>query len=689
MSEYIKTDLSKILPVPDLNDNNFTDIFKSFDEKFKDYKFQISLNDNQFQDENIFKSASKTSNENIKEPKSNSNSKTVEILDNGSVEIKNNDDITTNNNEINVSNFDNEEENKQKNDKMFLNFDSNEKKKINFNNINNIQMNNFDGKDNQNQNKKKYLYDLKPLLNPEQIPEKYQKTDISKILKTIDNEVILENFKQMLDSIFNPNPNNYNNSNSSRVRLNLESSYKKNKNQMMDTIREEDNESYDSLSLQKSIRSSAKATPNLKKKPFNDIPNLNISNNLFKSFGKEKSNSNNNIDDNIMIEKNNLENNENAINNIIINPEKKENKIMVIDLNPNSENKNDINYTTPESKEKTIEKIYNKVKDINEERNKNSGPKEFSNFENDDMKFSDFNPSLNEEEKIEKNDNKNIIIINNNINIIGSNNSLDSNNEIKINNNSINNNIQNKKEKLFEKISNFIVSDKKDKKILFLGDKNLDDNKKFQIYYYSYRRILQLCFNIKLPLDKQYEKFIKKLMNKLPIINNKDIQLQKNQIENNNKINMDINNIEDKIKNLREYFHQKIKLSELKSKNNMKKTNKNVGIFNKKKEIELNLDNLLYELKTKEKDNYFYYVSKIKNILEKNKYIEEKEISNAKNKLEKNELVLLKNKSDISTKINKFEKTDKMNIYNFLIVPAIVIIIASIFLGLNVKSDNK
>ena len=686
MSEYIKTDLSKILPVPDLNDNNFTDIFKSFDEKFKDYKFQISLNDNQFQDENIFKSASKTSNENIKEPKSNSNSKTVEILDNGSVEIKNNDDITTNNNEINVSNFDNEEENKQKNDKMFLNFDSNEKKKINFNNINNIQMNNFDGKDNQNQNKKKYLYDLKPLLNPEQIPEKYQKTDISKILKTIDNEVILENFKQMLDSIFNPNPNNYNNSNSSRVRLNLESSYKKNKNQMMDTIREEDNESYDSLSLQKSIRSSAKATPNLKKKSFNDIPNLNISNNLFKSFSKEKSNSNNNIDDNIMIEENNLENNENAINNIIINPEKKENKIMVIDLNPNSENKNDINYTTPESKEKTIEKIYNKVKDINEERNKNSGPKEFSNFENDDMKFSDFNPSLNEEEK---NDNKNIIIINNNINIIGSNNSLDSNNEIKINNNSINNNIQNKKEKLFEKISNFIVSDKKDKKILFLGDKNLDDNKKFQIYYYSYRRILQLCFNIKLPLDKQYEKFIKKLMNKLPIINNKDIQLQKNQIENNNKINMDINNIEDKIKNLREYFHQKIKLSELKSKNNMKKTNKNVGICNKKKEIELNLDNLLSELKTKENDNYFYYVSKIKNILEKNKYIKEKEISNAKNKLEKNELVLLKNKSDISTKINKFEKTDKMNIYNFLIVPAIVIIIASIFLGLNVKSDNK
>ena len=64
-----------------------------------------------------------------------------------------------------------------------------------------------------------------------------------------------------------------------------------------------------------------------------------------------------------MIEENNLENNENAINNIIINPEKKENKIMVIDLNPNSENKNDINYTTPESKEKTIEKIYNKVKD--------------------------------------------------------------------------------------------------------------------------------------------------------------------------------------------------------------------------------------------------------------------------------------------------------------------------------------
>jgi len=689
MNEYTKTDLSKILLIPNINENNFIGIFDSFNEQFKDYKFNISQNENQPPDEDIFKSESKNQNENIKELQSNSNSKTVEILDNGSVEIKNNNDININENEIKHFNFDNEEENKQKKDKQILNIDSND-------NINNIRINNFTINDNNDLNPiiNKFNCGKKPIFELNKNPKEYQKTDTTKILKTIENDIVQEKFKQMIDFFFDKlNPNNFNNNyNSSNVRLDLNSSYKKKPNPTIYTIREEDNESFDSLSLHKSIKNSAKATPNLidlKKKSINDIQDLNINNNLLKSFSKEKTNSNNDINDIFIKEENNLENDKIIINKNI-NPEKKENKIMVIDLNINSENKNNnINYTTPESKEKTIEKIYNKVKDINEERNKNSGPKEFSNFENDDMKFSDFNPSLNEEEKIEKNDNKNIIIINNNINIIGSNNSLDSNNEIKINNNSINNNIQNKKEKLFEKVSNFIVSDKKDKKILFLGDKNLDDNKKFQIYYYSYRRILQLCFNIKLPLDKQYEKFIKKLMNKLPIINNKDILLQKNQIENNNKINMDINNIEDKIKNLREYFHQKIKLSELKSKNNMKKTNKNVGIFNKKKEIELNLDNLLYELKTKEKDNYFYYVSKIKNILEKNKYIKEKEISNAKNKLEKNELVLLKNKSDISTKINKFEKTDKMSIYNFLIVPAIVIIIASIFLGLNVKNDNK
>jgi hypothetical protein len=125
---------------------------------------------------------------------------------------------------------------------------------------------------------------------------------------------------------------------------------------------------------------------------------------------------------------------------------------MVIDLNVNSENKNNnINYTTPESKEKTIEKIYENVKDINEERDKNSGPKEFSNFENEDIKFSDFNPSPIEEEK---KDDKNNIIINNNINIIGKNNNFEQNKQMK-------NNKNDNKENLKEKSLVIVVSDKK------------------------------------------------------------------------------------------------------------------------------------------------------------------------------------------------------------------------------------
>ena len=105
MNEYIKTDLSKVLVIPDIKENNFNEIFNSFNQQFKDYTFKMSQNENQNLDEDIFKSDSKKQNENLKEPQSNSNSKTVEIFDNGSVEIKNNDYIKINENEIKLFNF--------------------------------------------------------------------------------------------------------------------------------------------------------------------------------------------------------------------------------------------------------------------------------------------------------------------------------------------------------------------------------------------------------------------------------------------------------------------------------------------------------------------------------------------------------------------------------------------------------
>ena len=454
MNEYIKTDLSKVLVIPDIKENNFNEIFNSFNQQYKDYTFKMSQNENQNLDEDIFKSDSKNQNENLKEPQSNSNSKTVEIFDNGSVEIKNNDYIKINENEIKLFNFDNEVEYKQNNKDILNSNDNNKLNRIN--------------------NKFKYLE--KPVYNYNEIPKKYQKTDISKIFQTTENDIFQENFKQMIQYVFDKlNPNSYiNNSNSANVRLDLNSCYKKNQNPLMDTIREEDNESYDSLSLHKSIKNSAKATPNLielKKKSFNDIPDMNINNNLLKSFSKENIITNSDLNDNFLKEENNLENNNNIINNII-NPDKKEKKIMTmtIDLNPNIEkNKNNKNYATPETKEKNVENISDNLKDINEENNQNSLYKEFPKFENEDINFPDFNPVLNEEEK---KDDKNIIIFNNNINIIRSDN-----------------------------------------------DNNIEPNKQI-----NKNKNKKLKYN--LPSEKLYKKFITKLKNKLPI-DDKNIISQK------------------------------------------------------------------------------------------------------------------------------------------------------------------
>ena len=59
MNEYQKTDLSKILKIPNLNENNFNIIFNLFDENVKDYKLVRSQNENEYNNENDFMSEEK------------------------------------------------------------------------------------------------------------------------------------------------------------------------------------------------------------------------------------------------------------------------------------------------------------------------------------------------------------------------------------------------------------------------------------------------------------------------------------------------------------------------------------------------------------------------------------------------------------------------------------------------------
>ena len=93
----------------------------------------------------------------------------------------------------------------------------------------------------------------------------YQKTDYSNILlrKNILNSEKLKNLISFLDyksCLFDKASNN----DSANVLVSLDSEIKNKKYGLdtIQTIKEEDNESYDSLSLQKSVRNSGKATPN-------------------------------------------------------------------------------------------------------------------------------------------------------------------------------------------------------------------------------------------------------------------------------------------------------------------------------------------------------------------------------------------------------------------------------------------
>jgi hypothetical protein len=625
---YKKTNLPIKLPILDLKQNNFIDIFHQFDLEIKDYQFNDFINEDEFQNENEFKSGEKINKEELKESE-NEYYQNIELYDNK-------------NNNIILSGFEEENEN------IEINNINNENIEINNDNENNYNINNINYIDDINNNDKDIEINLER--------NNYKQTDISKINQIND---------------INLNNNNINNSDSANVRLNLDSDNKNKIQQIFYTIPEEDNESYDSMSLHKSVRSGTKLTPNYqenKKKSFNFIPELNVNNNLFNTFSKDDKNRNNNI----MIEEINLRSEDkNNINN--------ENKIKTIDLGFNSGDFNDINFTTPESKEKTMETIYKNNKNINEEKDNIYELKEFSPLENEDIKFSDFNSILNENDIKEKEKMDNIN--NENINIINENNlNLGQNGDIKINK-------VIKKNKFKNEYLTYYIIDKKNKKILFLGNK--DNNKRFNISYFSYFRILQLCLKIKLTQNKIYENFMRRLMNRFQ----KDFK-NIHQIDQNIEINKDLevennlNNLENKIKYLKEcYLYLIVKKKKLKSKNEINKLITDLNIPKIKEDIENLLNNLLFYLKEKEKEKHFFYfyLMKTKKILNKYQIIHDYEINRANIKDEQKFLNPPKFEDIIfENRENNFKKRDKLYSAFSLLLPFLLIYI---FFNLKSKSN--
>ena len=656
MNEYKKTILPIKFPILDSNYNNFVDIFNQFDNENNDYKFNDYLNNEQFHKEKNFKLNEKVNEENLK-VSDNENFPNIEVHDNGSIEIKNN----------------NKYSNEKNNDKIFSEFNENEEN-IEINNINNknIQINNINNINNYNINNINYIDDMN-IINKDNginfIRKNYKQTDISQINQSDD---ILNNdkFNHMINSIDNNdvNINNMDDLNSANVRLNLDSDYKGNKKEIFGPIYEEDNESYDSMSLHKSIKSGTKATPSrqeFKKKSLNFMHESNINNNLFNSFNKEKNNNN------IMIEEINLEKEDKKNIN-------KENKINLIDLGYNSGDYNDINYTTPESKRKTMETMCQNDKFINEEKDNICELKEFSPLENDDIKFSDFNLISNENDIKEKSD----INKNETINII---NNSEKNKEIIINK-------VIKKDKFKNEYLNYIIIDKNNNKILFLGNKdnngNIINNKRFNISFSSYFRILQLCLKIKLTQKKLYENFIIKLINRLQKYNGNNHHLNQNaEINNDLEIEKDIVNLENKIKYLKDcYLYLIVKKKKLKSKNEINKLIKDLDISKNKIEIEKLLDNLLFYLKEKEKPFYDFYIMKIRKILEKNQIIHNFEINDAKIKDDQNSLKLpIFEEFIFKDKEHNIQNNDKLfSIFSF-ILPFFFI---CIFLIINLKETK-
>ena len=274
MNEYQKTNLTKILEPLNIKENNFISIFEIYDEMVKENKLNNFSEENILRDENDLNLSPKIE-ENLIPPDSNSLSKQIEILDNGSVKIKNDKNINDTINNKNILNFDDEEE-------FIMSYGNN--KAISKNEDKNYQ--------------KTYISNI------------FENNNIFNIKKF--QEMIIYTKKKLLTV------KNSEDFDESKVKVNLNSNYKNKYNNLFEIINEEDNESNDSMSLQKSARSSARKTPkiyNIKKLSVNNLEEIkentindpDINTNLLKSFSKEKADLMLNIDNNIMIKEMNMD----------------------------------------------------------------------------------------------------------------------------------------------------------------------------------------------------------------------------------------------------------------------------------------------------------------------------------------------------------------------------------------------
>ena len=221
----------------------------------------------------------------------------------------------------------------------------------------------------------------------------YQKTDVSQ-LYPIGNILDSDQFKNVIDFLQYKDDlfiKKLNNTDSANVRLNLDSGVKRKEYGNIYTINEEDNESYDSLSIQKSLLNSAKVTPTKKDSKKNSINNLNeINNNVISNSNKDFLNKNKIIEEiNIGSEEEDekIINNNNIITDINTNKEK---KIISIDLDMKN------GYQKKEGSE-------NEKKDEESEENKDIRNKD---IETEDEKNNDEDKKNEEKEEKEEKDEK-------------------------------------------------------------------------------------------------------------------------------------------------------------------------------------------------------------------------------------------------------------------------------------------
>jgi hypothetical protein len=178
---------------------------------------------------------------------------------------------------------------------------------------------------------------------------------------------------------------------------------------------------------------------------------------------------------------------------------------------------------------------------------------------------------------------------------------------------------------LYKNFLKYKIIDKENRKVLFLNKNviNLNDNKIYELPFFSYLYILKLCIGKKINLSWAYVIFINKLVYKLnKILISKMLDKNKKNNKITNKINTEIYNFEQKLKNLRKTYKNLIeKRSSLNSKKEKEKLMKEADITNKQKEAYIIFINLLFLIRNNiynDQIKYNSYKEKLMNILKKN-----------------------------------------------------------------------